>query len=387
MKQRLAIAATLLKDPQLLILDEPTNGLDPAGIREIRDTIRDLGESGVTVLLSSHILAEVQQVCSSVTIIGNGRMLASGKVDDLLGASTSYRVRVDRPGRAPYAGSRRPASRSSPTATSFRVETDRPPADITRILGESQVWLSELTPVRPDLETVFLDLTSGEALGETPSRRRERPMIRLLGARADPAPLAPRGRRPAGRLRPGHRRDLRRHGVEHPPGVRRRAAATPRSRSSASSSSRTCSAQIERCEKRPRPLRRAGHAARCAEPMGPQVEWYVSPRAAAGRRGVPESGLGVITILMGLLMLVGTTFAGADWNSGSMSNQLLFEPRRARVWLAKAAAVFAVAVTTSAVLLAGFGGGLALLAQSRDIDVPPEVPGWIAAERAAGPCC
>src|SRR5215212_9139933 len=65
MKQRLAIAATLLKEPDLLILDEPTNGLDPAGIREIRETIRDLGESGVTVLLSSHILAEVQQVCTS----------------------------------------------------------------------------------------------------------------------------------------------------------------------------------------------------------------------------------------------------------------------------------------------------------------------------------
>ena len=81
MKQRLAIAATLLKEPELLILDEPTNGLDPAGIREIRDTIRDLGASGVTVLLSSHILAEVQQVCTSATIIGNGRMLASGTVD------------------------------------------------------------------------------------------------------------------------------------------------------------------------------------------------------------------------------------------------------------------------------------------------------------------
>jgi len=85
MKQRLAIAATLLKSPRLLILDEPTNGLDPAGIRDIRTMIARLGDSGVTVLLSSHILAEVQQVCDSVTIIGNGRMLASGTVEDLVG--------------------------------------------------------------------------------------------------------------------------------------------------------------------------------------------------------------------------------------------------------------------------------------------------------------
>ena len=169
MKQRLAIAATLLKDPQLLILDEPTNGLDPAGIREIRETIRTLGESGVTVLLSSHILAEVQQVCSSVTIIGNGRMLASGKVDDLIGASTSYRVRV---------ADREPAVRRleeagftvQPDGDAFRVETDRPPEDITRTLAEAGVWLGELTPLRPDLETFFLELTSGDALGEEGAR-------------------------------------------------------------------------------------------------------------------------------------------------------------------------------------------------------------------------
>ena len=165
MKQRLAIAATLLKDPALLILDEPTNGLDPAGIREIRDTIRELGEAGVTVLLSSHILAEVQQVCSSVTIIGNGRMLATGKVDDLLGTSNVYRVRVADHERA----ARRLEEAGfivEPDHGVMRVETDRPPADITRILGESELWLEELTAVRPDLETVFLELTSGEALGE-----------------------------------------------------------------------------------------------------------------------------------------------------------------------------------------------------------------------------
>src|SRR6478672_1254667 len=92
MKQRLAIAATLLKDPDLLIFDEPTNGLDPAGIREVRDTMRSLGAQGKTVLVSSHILAEVQQVCTSATIIGNGRLLASGTVDDLLAGAAAHRV-------------------------------------------------------------------------------------------------------------------------------------------------------------------------------------------------------------------------------------------------------------------------------------------------------
>jgi hypothetical protein len=113
--------------------------------------------------------------------------------------------------------------------------------------------------------------------------------------------------------------------------------------------------------------------------MGPQVEWYVSREPLRVRSAFREAGLAVITIVMGLLMLVGTTFAGADWNSGSMSNQLLFEPRRNRIWLAKAGAVLLLAVTTSALLLASFGGGLAVLAATRDIAVPPDVPGWIAA--------
>ncbi len=101
MKQRLAIAAALLKSPDLLVLDEPTNGLDPAGIQGIRELIRNLGESGVTVLLSSHILAEVQQVCHSVSIIGEGSLLASGAVGDLLGQGIARtRVRVGDPAGA-----------------------------------------------------------------------------------------------------------------------------------------------------------------------------------------------------------------------------------------------------------------------------------------------
>ena len=165
MKQRLAIAATLLKDPDLLILDEPTNGLDPAGIREIRETIRTLGEAGVTVLLSSHILAEVQQVCTSATIIGNGRMLASGRVDDLLSAAGGgYQVRVAAPDDAARhleaAGFR--VGRQDDT---LLVETDRPAEAITQELARHDLWLSELRVVRQDLETFFLALTRDDTLG------------------------------------------------------------------------------------------------------------------------------------------------------------------------------------------------------------------------------
>ncbi|WP_109508692.1 ABC transporter ATP-binding protein [Nocardioides speluncae] len=164
MKQRLAIAATLVKQPRLLILDEPTNGLDPAGIREVRETIRVLGESGVTVLLSSHILAEVQQVCTSATIIGNGRVLASGKVDDLLARGTSYAVRVADPERAVAVLNevKLPATLDGEIV---RVDTDRSPAEITRHLASHDLWVAELTPVRQDLESFFLDLTSGDTLG------------------------------------------------------------------------------------------------------------------------------------------------------------------------------------------------------------------------------
>jgi ABC-2 type transport system ATP-binding protein len=165
MKQRLAIAATLLKSPQLLILDEPTNGLDPAGIREIRDTIRALGEQGVTVLLSSHILAEVQAVCTSATIIGNGRMLASGRVDDLLDAGGEVHA-VEVPDADLALGVllgaglvvRRVDDRT------VHVET-ADPASVSRTLAGAGVWLTALTPLRRDLESVFLELTAGQALG------------------------------------------------------------------------------------------------------------------------------------------------------------------------------------------------------------------------------
>ena len=168
MKQRLAIAATLLKSPELLILDEPTNGLDPAGIRDIRDMIRDLGESGVTVLLSSHILAEVQQVCASVSIIGDGRLIASGRVEDLVGDNTLSVVRtwVADPGAA--TGHLTDAGyRVTRDGDHLNVEGFEHPEDITRVLAGHGLFVRELAPVRGDLEAVFLQLTRGHTLGPT----------------------------------------------------------------------------------------------------------------------------------------------------------------------------------------------------------------------------
>jgi ABC-2 type transport system ATP-binding protein len=165
MKQRLAIAATLLKEPSLLILDEPTNGLDPAGIREIRDTIRDLATTGVTVLLSSHLLSEVQQVCTSATIIGNGRMLASGNVGDLLttGHSAFRLVIGDAESAQRVLGEA--GFTTARTAAGLDVETERPGADISRALAAHELWADELVPVRQDLESFFLELTADDVLG------------------------------------------------------------------------------------------------------------------------------------------------------------------------------------------------------------------------------
>ena len=164
MKQRLAIAATLLKEPALLILDEPTNGLDPAGIREVRETIRALGEAGTTVLLSSHILAEVQQVCSAATIIGHGRVLASGPVDQLLGGSTRHRLRVAEPAAA--AGVLRTAGLAVTAEDDVLLVDTDDPAAVTRLLAREEIWVSEITPARQDLESYFLSLTAADRAGD-----------------------------------------------------------------------------------------------------------------------------------------------------------------------------------------------------------------------------
>jgi ABC-2 type transport system ATP-binding protein len=162
MRQRLAVAATLLRDPELLILDEPSNGLDPAGIRENRDMIRNLAARGVTVLLSSHVLAEVQQVCTDVTILGRGRTIATGSVESLLAGGDGVRLVTTDPATAlaTLTDAGITAQLSGDTLTASGAAPER----ISELLGGAGVWLKELAPERRDLESVFLELTAGEDL-------------------------------------------------------------------------------------------------------------------------------------------------------------------------------------------------------------------------------
>ncbi|MGI5145037.1 ATP-binding cassette domain-containing protein [Plantactinospora sp. CA-294935] len=161
MKQRLAVASALLKEPELLILDEPANGLDPAGIREMRDLMRGLSAAGVTVLVSSHILGEIQQICDHVTIISRGRRVAAGPVEAVLAGfdHREFRIRV-------ADGQPRAVELVRAAGLPVAVHPDHlvvsgvdDPARISRVLGEQGVWLRELTPLTPDLESVFLELT------------------------------------------------------------------------------------------------------------------------------------------------------------------------------------------------------------------------------------
>jgi ABC-type multidrug transport system ATPase subunit len=165
MKQRLAIAATLLKEPDLLIFDEPTNGLDPAGIHDIRNTMRSLGEQGKTVLVGSHILDEVEQVADSVSIIGHGRLLASGRVSEVIGDQTATSIRV---GVADLAAAERILTGGGllvhQEAGLLVVAGVSDGAEITRRLAAHDLFVNELTPVRADLESVFLELTADEGL-------------------------------------------------------------------------------------------------------------------------------------------------------------------------------------------------------------------------------
>ncbi len=161
MKQRLGIAAALLKDPALLILDEPANGLDPAGIVEVRELVRRLGDEGRTVFVSSHILSEIQLTADRVAILAHGRLVATGPVQEVLASRSSegliVRVRDLDAGRAALAASGIEATIAD---DALRVSVPAAEAErVSRTLAERGLYVTELRRDEVDLETVFLELT------------------------------------------------------------------------------------------------------------------------------------------------------------------------------------------------------------------------------------
>ncbi len=167
MKQRLGLAIALLGRPRLVILDEPTNGLDPSGIVEIRKLIARLPESGVTVLVSSHLLSEVELMCDRVTIINHGELVTDGTISEVLrGASVedSYIVGVPS-GEATAASGILTGLGLSVVARQDGVLTVSGPisdgSQISCVLADQGIYVSRLTADSPDLERVFLDLTGG----------------------------------------------------------------------------------------------------------------------------------------------------------------------------------------------------------------------------------
>jgi ABC-type multidrug transport system ATPase subunit len=160
MKQRLGVAAALLRDPELLILDEPTNGLDPGGIAEMRSFIRGLGSGRRTVLLSSHLMTEVEQICDRAGVISRGALVKEATVDELRGGDV-LRV-VARPlDKARHLVEGFPKVEAVATfGDALRVATDLAAAPaINHALVTAGIAVSELGPDRASLEEVFLELT------------------------------------------------------------------------------------------------------------------------------------------------------------------------------------------------------------------------------------
>jgi ABC-2 type transport system ATP-binding protein len=165
MKQRLGVAAALLNDPELLVLDEPANGLDPAGIVEMRDLLRRLAASGKTVFISSHVLAEVQQICDRVAIIDLGRLVRLAPVAELVSGHGEFVLRLDDPAPAldllrkqPWGGSAHLEDgalvAASPTGQG---------RDLVRFLAKAGIWADTIDRRQHNLEEVFLGLTHAGA--------------------------------------------------------------------------------------------------------------------------------------------------------------------------------------------------------------------------------
>jgi ABC-type multidrug transport system ATPase subunit len=166
MKQRLGLAIALLQDPEVLILDEPANGLDPAGIVEMRDLMHRLASEGKTVLISSHLLTEVQQICSRVAIINFGKLITETTIEDLTRGHGEYEVQVERAQEALQLIQQQPWGRSAHFSEEGMIITPTPQGrgrDLNLFLGQAGFVVDVLAPAKRDLEQVFLQLTNSHA--------------------------------------------------------------------------------------------------------------------------------------------------------------------------------------------------------------------------------
>jgi ABC-2 type transport system ATP-binding protein len=160
MTQRLGLALAILHRPDLVLLDEPTSALDPVGRREVRELVRELAAAGVTVFLNSHLLTEVEAVCDRVAIVSQGRVVASGPLDDLAGAVTRLQVLADRVDREllELAGRHGQVLDVEGTAVTLAVDTLDVAPDLARELVAAGYRLYGLVPVQRSLEDIFVDL-------------------------------------------------------------------------------------------------------------------------------------------------------------------------------------------------------------------------------------
>jgi ABC-2 type transport system ATP-binding protein len=163
MRQRLGIAQAVMHRPELLVLDEPTNGMDPAETRRMRVGLAELSSRGATVLLSSHLLAEVEQVCSHVLVVDNGTLVAAGTVADIIGAGQSVDLEVDDPVRATAMLQTMPGVVSvSPSERGLIVELDGVPrSDIVAGLVHAGIAVDTVTP-RRRLEDAYLSIVADD---------------------------------------------------------------------------------------------------------------------------------------------------------------------------------------------------------------------------------
>lgn len=165
MKQRLAIACALLHNPEFIILDEPTNGLDPAGMKEIRELIIRLGQEGKTVFLNSHLLHEVEQICERVVIIKQGKMIAQRLVKELMKQGDTLQIKVTEPEKAMT------VLRELDWITSVAREEDtllidvkaEKSAEISAVLAKESIFVTEMKAKEDTLESFFLEITEGGA--------------------------------------------------------------------------------------------------------------------------------------------------------------------------------------------------------------------------------